>query len=51
MTDIINEEENTTPLPEEEQETVVVDNGQTYESMESAIIKLKMMLYQLRTML
>ena len=38
MTDIINEEENTTPLPEEEQETVVVDNGQTYESTESAII-------------
>jgi hypothetical protein len=38
MTDIINEEENTTPLPEEEQETVVVDNGQTYESAESAII-------------
>jgi len=38
MTDIINEEENTTPLPEEEQETVVVDNGQTYVSGESAII-------------
>ena len=38
MTDIINEEENTTPLPEEEQETTVVDNGQTYVSEESAII-------------
>lgn len=38
MTDVINEEENTNQLPDEEQESVVIDNGQTYESTESAII-------------
>lgn len=38
MTDIINEEETNDEIPEEQEEEVVVDNGQTYESTESAII-------------
>lgn len=38
MTEIVNENENDVQLPEEEQETVVTDNGTTYESQESAII-------------
>lgn len=38
MTDIINEEENENEIPEEQEEEVVVDNGTTYESTESAII-------------
>ena len=38
MTDIVNEENNTVQLPEEEQNTVVTDNGTTYESQESSII-------------
>lgn len=38
MTDVINEEENTNSLPSEEEETIVVDNGQTYASSENAVI-------------
>ena len=38
MTDVINENENNQALPEEEVDIAIVDNGQTYESQESAII-------------
>lgn len=38
MTDVINENENNQALPEEEVDITVVDNGQTYESQESAIV-------------